>query len=293
MGEGQFPIPPLHYGTMGLFPGFNPAFNIFHTPEALNMLGAGIPSHGQQPASLLGGSVGGVHDSDDDDERRAGARKKVHLQGRFSGRLETKEHEKALVAECKLLGPLLGGRGKRGEQSRNTLAKIVRAMATGEIREYLELREKEFASMRSRMDAKGPDTELHMLRNENKMLKMDLEKAHKAFTDAGLQPPFPHPSTYQALPDAIGAGPGLGSAGLSHAQMVPGAAQSILPGMGAMGDLQGMPQPGMPGPVSAPGMSDAFASGLPLGVGTSAGPGLPHLPMSMPPQGLMHPQDGP
>ena len=56
---------------------------------------------------------------------------------------------------------------------------------------------------------------------------------------------------------------------------------------------QGMPQPGMPGPVSAPGMSDAFASGLPLGVGTSAGPGLPHLPMSMPPQGLMHPQDGP
>lgn len=56
-----------------------------------------------------------------------------------------------------------GGRGKRGEQSRNTLAKIVRAMATGEIREYLELREKEFASMRSRMDAKGPDTELHML----------------------------------------------------------------------------------------------------------------------------------
>ena len=61
MGEGQFPIPPLHYGTMGLFPGFNLAFNIFHTPEALNMLGAGIPSHGQQPASLLGGSVGGVH----------------------------------------------------------------------------------------------------------------------------------------------------------------------------------------------------------------------------------------
>lgn len=28
-------------------------------------------------------------------------------QGRFSGRLETKEDEKRLVEECKLLGPLL------------------------------------------------------------------------------------------------------------------------------------------------------------------------------------------
>ena len=58
------------------------------------------------------------------------------LQGRFSGRLETKDDEKRLADECKLLGPLLGGLGKRGEKSRLTLAKIVRGIATGDVRKY-------------------------------------------------------------------------------------------------------------------------------------------------------------
>lgn len=65
----------------------------------------------------------------------------IPLQGRFSGRLETKDDEKRLVEECRLAGPLLGGIGKRGERSRMSLAKIVRGLATGEIRSFLEARE--------------------------------------------------------------------------------------------------------------------------------------------------------
>ena len=65
------------------------------------------------------------------------------LQGRFSGRLETKDDERLLAEECKLLGPLLGGSGKRGERARTTLAKIVRGIAAGDIRQHLEERERD------------------------------------------------------------------------------------------------------------------------------------------------------
>jgi hypothetical protein len=50
--------------------------------------------------------------------------RRPHLQGRFSGRLATKEDEKRLSEECRLLAPLMGGTGKRGERSRLTLAKV-------------------------------------------------------------------------------------------------------------------------------------------------------------------------
>lgn len=63
------------------------------------------------------------------------------MQGRFSGRLETKEDEKKLHDECKLLGPLVGGVGKRGEKNRMTLAKIVRAISSGDVRKHCEERE--------------------------------------------------------------------------------------------------------------------------------------------------------
>lgn len=68
--------------------------------------------------------------------------RKPHLQGRFSGRLATKDDEKKLADECKLLGPLLGGVGKRGDGSRLTLAKIVRGIAAGDVRRYCEDRER-------------------------------------------------------------------------------------------------------------------------------------------------------
>jgi hypothetical protein len=75
-----------------------------------------------------------------DAARRAPA-KKTHLQGRFSGRLATKDDEKRLADECRLLGPLLGGVGKRGDNSRQTLAKIVRGIAAGDVRKYCEDRD--------------------------------------------------------------------------------------------------------------------------------------------------------
>jgi len=78
------------------------------------------------------------------------------VQGRFSGRLETKQDEKRLAEECKILGPLLGGSGKRGEKSRLTLAKIVRGIASGDVRKHCEAREAKievrvFPSCRPRM----------------------------------------------------------------------------------------------------------------------------------------------
>jgi hypothetical protein len=64
------------------------------------------------------------------------------MQGRFSGRLGTKEDEKRLAAECRLIGPLLGG-AARGEKSLHTLAKLVRAIAAGQVRAHLEAQEAE------------------------------------------------------------------------------------------------------------------------------------------------------
>jgi hypothetical protein len=69
--------------------------------------------------------------------------RKPHLQGRFSGRLATKDDEKKLNQECRLLGPLLGGVGKRGDGSRLTLAKIVRGIAAGDVRKFCEERERQ------------------------------------------------------------------------------------------------------------------------------------------------------
>lgn len=81
-------------------------------------------------------------DSDTNTKRMGGNKvRKPHLQGRFSGRLETKADEKRLADECKLLGHLLGGVGKRGEKSRLTLAKIVRGIANGDVRRHCEHRE--------------------------------------------------------------------------------------------------------------------------------------------------------
>ena len=60
----------------------------------------------------------------------------------YSGRLETKEDERRLTEECAALGPLLGGVGRRGEKSRVTLARIVRAIASGEVRQHCERRER-------------------------------------------------------------------------------------------------------------------------------------------------------
>ena len=64
------------------------------------------------------------------------------MQGRFSGRLETKEDEKKLSDECRMLGPYLS-EATMGEKSLQTLAKIVRGIASGEVRQHVEARERE------------------------------------------------------------------------------------------------------------------------------------------------------
>lgn len=64
------------------------------------------------------------------------------MQGRFSGRLETKEDEKRLADECRLLGPYLSPAAS-ADKSMQTLAKIVRGIASGEVRQHVEARERE------------------------------------------------------------------------------------------------------------------------------------------------------
>lgn len=105
------------------------------------------------------------------------ARKKPHLQGRFSGRLETKEDEKRLQEECRLLGHLVGGVGKRGEKSRMTLAKIVRAIASGEVRKHCTDREQRIHEVEERMKTLEAyyQREITLLKQENAALRLKLE----------------------------------------------------------------------------------------------------------------------
>lgn len=109
--------------------------------------------------------------------------RKPHLQGRFSGRLETKDDEKSLQEECRLLGPLVGGTGKRGEKSRMTLAKIVRAIATGEVRRHCVERESRILELQDKL--KTIETvyrrEAELLKQDNNALRLKLELRSEDF----------------------------------------------------------------------------------------------------------------
>ncbi|GIM17212.1 hypothetical protein Vretimale_19731 [Volvox reticuliferus] len=101
-----------------------------------------------------------LDDGADGNSQGSGKRSRTrrpHLQGRFSGRLTTKEDERRLAEECKLLGPLLGGVGKRGDKSRLTLAKIVRGIATGDVRRFCEERERAIAALKTKLAAIDPE----------------------------------------------------------------------------------------------------------------------------------------
>ncbi|GLC73747.1 hypothetical protein PLESTF_001414800 [Pleodorina starrii] len=103
---------------------------------------------------------GDLDDGADGNSQGSGKRSRTrrpHLQGRFSGRLTTKEDERRLAEECKLLGPLLGGVGKRGDKSRLTLAKIVRGIATGDVRRFCEERERAIAALKAKLAAIDPE----------------------------------------------------------------------------------------------------------------------------------------
>jgi len=107
-----------------------------------------------------------------------------------------------LVEECKLLGPLLGGKGKRGEASRNILAKIVRAMATGEIRQFLE---DGGPSAEDRAEGLGGrSAELAQLREDKARMLSDLQRLYQALKDAGVEPPIADPAvTYASVPAPV------------------------------------------------------------------------------------------
>ncbi|KAL0049652.1 hypothetical protein WJX82_006873 [Trebouxia sp. C0006] len=101
-------------------------------------------------------------DSDTNTKRGGNKVRKPHLQGRFSGRLETKADEKRLADECKLLGHLLGGVGKRGEKSRLTLAKIVRGIASGDVRKHCEAREQLLQNQKQQLKSWEQNSPSHM-----------------------------------------------------------------------------------------------------------------------------------
>lgn len=63
-----------------------------------------------------------------------GEKKTSQMKGRFSGRLPTKDDEKRLVEECKMIGPYL----HENPHELNSVATIIRAIAAGTVRNHLE-----------------------------------------------------------------------------------------------------------------------------------------------------------
>ncbi|KAK9867133.1 hypothetical protein WJX84_011865 [Apatococcus fuscideae] len=134
---------------------------------------------------------------DEDGEGRKPQARKPHLQGRFSGRLETKDDEKRLADECRLLGPLLGGTGKRGERCRLTLAKIVRGIASGEVRRYCEGRERLLRELKLLTEqheqrikhSQQAQTEAHAMRAEAEQQNLQVMHATLLDQDSNMQNP--------------------------------------------------------------------------------------------------------
>ncbi|KAK9831290.1 hypothetical protein WJX74_010686 [Apatococcus lobatus] len=119
--------------------------------------------------------------------------RKPHLQGRFSGRLETKDDERKLADECRLLGPLLGGTGKRGEKCRLTLAKIVRGIASGDVRRYCEGRERLLRELKllteqheQRMQQAQPGQQQEVNGMQSEALQAAWMTQDSSFTDQAL-----------------------------------------------------------------------------------------------------------
>lgn len=106
---------------------------------------------------------------------------KTRFQGRFSGRLKSKEDEKKLAEECRLLGPYLGGVGQRGNRSHQTLAQIVRGIASGEVRDYCEQRERRIKSLKTKLAAVDQtahselQSKVKEVQSENTLLRAELE----------------------------------------------------------------------------------------------------------------------
>lgn len=70
------------------------------------------------------------------------------MTGRFCGRLPTKDDEKRLVKECTLIGQYL----HKDSTRMNTMATIIRGIASGRVRAHLEERAKECRELRSMLE---------------------------------------------------------------------------------------------------------------------------------------------
>lgn len=151
---------------------------------------SGCPPAANQ-GQLSAGNRESDMDEDDDDmaeegKPKSGSRKKKpHLQGRFSGRLATKDDEKRLSDECRLLGPLLGGVGKRGDSSRLTLAKIVRGIASGEVRRHCEDRENKLKNLKVKLNMveNAGKQQLESLKQEISALRTQLDIKNRHLMD--------------------------------------------------------------------------------------------------------------
>eukprot|EP00879_Flechtneria_rotunda_P011377 GHRR01011883.1.p1 GENE.GHRR01011883.1~~GHRR01011883.1.p1 ORF type:complete len:775 (+),score=340.56 GHRR01011883.1:847-3171(+) len=147
-------------------------------------------NHQQQQSALrsLGPNTGSNAGN-----KKAGGARKPHLQGRFSGRLATKDDEKKLNVECRLLGPLLGGVGKRGDGSRLTLAKIVRGIAAGDVRKFCEERERNLKTLKQRIaQLEGTAQQTEIVKQENGLLRQQLMEVEMVVREGRALPKQPH-----------------------------------------------------------------------------------------------------
>ncbi|KAK9810331.1 hypothetical protein WJX72_008833 [[Myrmecia] bisecta] len=176
--------------------------------------------------------------------------RKPHLQGRFSGRLETKGDEKKLADECRLLGPLLGGQGKRGEKSRLTLAKIVRGIACGDVRKHCEAREALIKDLRRQLDAweQGGNQQMSQLQAEVESLRGELEHKLHVINEMESERCALDPSVSPAPLLAPLVGGGVVSPRLSTTPTAAAAEQKV--NLGAPNILAG--QPAQPPSIIAP-----------------------------------------
>jgi hypothetical protein len=89
------------------------------------------------PETGSSGKPGSMKRKREQGQAQAGGEKKTNqMKGRFSGRLPTKEDEKRLLEECKLVGPFL----HENSSELNSVATIMRAIAAGTVRSHLEYR---------------------------------------------------------------------------------------------------------------------------------------------------------
>ncbi|KAK9785092.1 hypothetical protein WJX73_002624 [Symbiochloris irregularis] len=210
--------------------------------------------------------------------------KRPHLQGRFSGRLETKEDEKRLADECRLLGPLLGGIGKRGDSSRGTLAKIVRSIASGQLREFVSGRESIIQDLEERR-AQEEETARQLrekLERDNSALQAELDRV--AAPRAAMQAPLKTESVEDQLtPTPPEARIAIASSTASTSALLSQSTICAYPASPSKGPMPSLPFQSPPGAQHAvpPSALNMHSAACPSAVPYSAEAAAPAPPSSL------------